>query len=286
MFDVSGVVNSLNKIVEKLGALIISIGGDDADYVCKLQINSGQSIPNNTMTKVALATKIHDPENCGDTTNYKITITKAGYYAVSAGIMFDNPTASARYYALIKKNGSELQFGGQDQTAGVADRYPEPKIADTFYFEKGDYLELYAFQNSGGAKNIYNNQQTFLSVAKINKYSGGGSQPNGEGWHTVAAGDFLNGWVNYNSNTHYPASYFIDSFGIVHLRGLVKSGTVGQNIFILPAGYRPAKECLFAIDSNNAFGVCIVASSGGVKINAGSNAYCSLEGVTFRADGY
>lgn len=53
------------------------------------------------------------------------------------------------------------------------------------------------------------------------------------------APSLLNSWANYGIG-HNPAGYFKDTLGIVHLRGLVKDGTVGQAIFTLPTGYRPS----------------------------------------------
>ncbi|MCP4710447.1 MAG: hypothetical protein GY869_17630 [Planctomycetes bacterium] len=59
-----------------------------------------------------------------------------------------------------------------------------------------------------------------------------------QSWQTPA---FQNSWINYGSG-YNPAQYFKDSMGIVHLRGLVKNVTLGQTVFTLPAGYRPASR--------------------------------------------
>ena len=92
----------------------------------------------------------------------------------------------------------------------------------------------------------------------------------------------LNSWVNFDT-TFNSAGYYKDSFGIVHLRGLVKSGTVGVAIFTLPTGYRPVKTELFANVSNNAFGRIDIDVSGNVILTTGSNVSASLDGMTFRA---
>ena len=52
----------------------------------------------------------------------------------------------------------------------------------------------------------------------------------------------LNSWVNFDVAINNSAGYYKDAFGIVHLRGLVKTGTVGLAIFALPVGYRPVKQ--------------------------------------------
>ena len=94
---------------------------------------------------------------------------------------------------------------------------------------------------------------------------------------------FLNSWVNFDATTFNAAGYYKDGFGIVHLRGLVKTGTVALAIFTLPAGYRPVKTELFSVVSNNAFGRVDVDTGGNVILTIGSNAFASLDGITFRA---
>jgi hypothetical protein len=97
------------------------------------------------------------------------------------------------------------------------------------------------------------------------------------------APSFLNGWLNYG-NGYNPAGYFKDSMGMVHLRGLVKSGTMNAAIFNLPAGYRPAYRNLFVNQSNGAIGRPDVTTVGDVIPAAGSNAWFSLDGISFRAE--
>ena len=91
----------------------------------------------------------------------------------------------------------------------------------------------------------------------------------------------LNSWVNKGSPVN-PTGYWKDPFGVVHLRGVVKSGTVGQAIFTLPIGYRPANDELYAVVSNDVFGSCNVTSAGNVVAYTGSNVYFCMDGITFR----
>ena len=93
----------------------------------------------------------------------------------------------------------------------------------------------------------------------------------------------LNGWVNYSSQ-YNPAGYFREA-GIVYLRGLVKSGTIGLSVFTLPAGYRPEFQELLVAVSNAALGRCDITVAGAVLTTAGSNVWFSLDGITFRASG-
>jgi len=96
----------------------------------------------------------------------------------------------------------------------------------------------------------------------------------------IGGGDFANSWVNYDDG-YEPAGYWKDSLGIVHVRGLIKSGTSGQSAFTLPAGYRPPYPVLFPADSNGAFGAVRVLTDGKV-VPYGSNTYFSLASISFR----
>lgn len=95
---------------------------------------------------------------------------------------------------------------------------------------------------------------------------------------------FLNSWVNYDTTPGWQhAGFWKDPLGIVHLRGLVKNGTPGSMIFILPPGHRPVSGSeIFATVATSAFGEIRVHSDGGVIHQTGSNSYVSLSGISFR----
>lgn len=95
-----------------------------------------------------------------------------------------------------------------------------------------------------------------------------------------------NGWVNYGS-TYESVTYWKDSCGIVHLAGMIKSGTTTDEtvIFTLPEGYRPRESEKFFAVSMNAICVIDIYSTGNVAIKAGANAgWLSLSGITFRSE--
>jgi hypothetical protein len=100
-------------------------------------------------------------------------------------------------------------------------------------------------------------------------------------WQTVT---FQNSWVDYNSGTYGAAGYYKDALGIVHLRGLVKDGTIGDvPIFTLPAGYRPAYPFAMTMSSNSAFAQGYIKSTGEVECLNGSNLSVWLTNIHFRA---
>ena len=105
-----------------------------------------------------------------------------------------------------------------------------------------------------------------------------------EPWNEVT--NFLGTWVNFNPSVWATAAYYKDSLGRIHLKGLVKSGTCGTNIFTLPSGYRPLLNLVFATSSDNAHGRVDIKSDGSVFANSSacSNIFVSLDGISFRAE--
>ena len=108
---------------------------------------------------------------------------------------------------------------------------------------------------------------------------------------TWTGASFATNWQDY-SVSYQPVSYFKDSMGLVHLRGLAKctTGTTpGTTIFTLPVGYRPAKIEMFAVRSNDAAGVdscrLDVNAAGAVSTSTdftpASSAWISLSGILF-----
>ena len=81
--------------------------------------------------------------------------------------------------------------------------------------------------------------------------------------------------------------------GFVHVRGMVKNGTVSPYstgaVFTLPPGYRPMVDCLFATVSCEAggtpsFSVAYVRADGKVEAGYGFNAWFCFNGISFKAE--
>lgn len=106
-----------------------------------------------------------------------------------------------------------------------------------------------------------------------------------EAWNTPT---FQNSWVNFGSGFS-AAAYKKDNMGTVHLKGVVKSGTVGTDIFTLPAGYRPAESRMFRTITNTGVGNDVIGradiyGNGEVKHIQGGNTYFVLDGISFPAE--
>lgn len=102
-----------------------------------------------------------------------------------------------------------------------------------------------------------------------------------DSWHTPT---LLNSWVDYDTTQWQGARYRKLSNGMVTIQGLVKNGTgPPSDVFVLPVGYRPAKNLIFATIANNVFGRLDVYPTGSVNWSSGgTNGFLSLS-VSFFA---
>jgi hypothetical protein len=122
-----------------------------------------------------------------------------------------------------------------------------------------------------------------------------------EPWHEVGtAGEppFDNGfcvWSNADAGSHNTAAFLRDRFGFVHLKGYVRAtGACDQNVgldpFVLPNGYRTAKQEVHPTLTNNVPWRINVNPTGNVEIepatpdmwNNNFSQWISLDGISFR----
>lgn len=94
-----------------------------------------------------------------------------------------------------------------------------------------------------------------------------------------------NGWVNFGSG-NADAQCRVSTDGVVHLAGLIKSGTATSEtvVGVLPAGFRPAAtERFIAATAGGAAVAMRIEASGNIVIDGGtaSSAFLSLSGITF-----
>ncbi|MBL7723604.1 MAG: hypothetical protein JNK27_05620 [Chitinophagaceae bacterium] len=105
---------------------------------------------------------------------------------------------------------------------------------------------------------------------------------------TETAPVLQNSWINYGLG-FADAKYYKDKEGVVHLKGLIKNGTITSNtiLFTLPAGYRPSTsgQLIFSVDNATGIGRVDVKANGDVVVvTATTNAFLNLTGISFRAD--
>jgi hypothetical protein len=104
-------------------------------------------------------------------------------------------------------------------------------------------------------------------------------------WYTPT---FTNSWVAFGNAGYQNPQYRRNSMGRVEMRGLMKSGTVNTQAFLLPAGFRPVNGEIFITGASGGVADLRVFASGEVRVSGyfagGTNGSVSLGGVTFTAE--
>ncbi|WP_051811950.1 hypothetical protein [Kitasatospora sp. MBT63] len=114
-----------------------------------------QSIPNNTITSLTLDSETVDTYNGHSTSvnTSRYTPTVPGYYEVN-GVYGPAASASGNRFLLVAKNGVATALGQGGGAAAAATNTGSVQVTDTVFCNGStDYIEIRAFQNSGGALN-------------------------------------------------------------------------------------------------------------------------------------
>jgi hypothetical protein len=128
---------------------------------------SAQSIPNNTFTAVTLDTV--DQLGGGDTmwvtgSNTRFTAQTAGTYQISGQVTFV-ANATGERAAKFRLNGS-ADVSEPIENPGAGGPTTVSLVAFHLHLNVGDYIELMAYQNSGGSLNTYANAEACFALAR------------------------------------------------------------------------------------------------------------------------
>lgn len=114
------------------------------------------------------------------------------------------------------------------------------------------------------------------------------------GWIDVPSSQMQNGWQTYNTTT-YQVAYRKIGLSVFH-RGLIRYGTEGTSMYVVPNGFRPTRgsEIFYAlssglIPSNGGHkGVRVQVVSGGIVSQVGTsalgNGFISLNCINYVTD--
>jgi hypothetical protein len=221
--------------------------------------------------------------------------TESKQIAIGEGhsALTDNPhgTTAAQVGALPITGGTIN--GGDLVLKGTADNAGDIIFQDSSGRQKGR-IWTNPDSNVSGLSISSGDNTADITIDKDGKVGIGAATPNAklqvaggltvleqEPWQTPT---LENGWVPFATG-YNPPGYFKDSMGIVHLRGLVRSGKIGFSIFTLPIGYRPEFQNIFAASTApDVYARLDVLTDGRVFPQTGSaNSWLSLDGITFRA---
>jgi hypothetical protein len=135
---------------------------------CGVKKTDDQSINTGTYTVVSWASEDFDTNSMHDnaTNNTRITIPtgKTGYYLLTGGIAF-NSNGTGNRIVRVYKNGADLRWLSSVAAANTGNFTIVP-FSQTFSLTAGDYLEIYAYQTSGGSLSVMSDAQagTFWQV--------------------------------------------------------------------------------------------------------------------------
>lgn len=135
-----------------VGSIIWRIESAPEPVSCRAYLTSNQSIATGTWTKVTLNSESFDhPDNLFDSsTNYRFTAPFTSRYAVGASVTIDHGASTMGIR--IVKNGSTVlaeHYSGIGTTNATSQT-----VTDIYQLAASDYIELFAYQGSGGNENV------------------------------------------------------------------------------------------------------------------------------------
>lgn len=131
--------------------------------------STGQSIPNGAYTPIIFNNIERNTHGAYNSSNGTFTVPVSGLYRVSGSYAINLTTGSAAtYYAAIRLNGNAVpRQNTYTFTNAVSNVYSAPIDCD-LYLTAGTYIELCAFQNTGGSRALDGNGlNNFFSVTKL-----------------------------------------------------------------------------------------------------------------------
>lgn len=99
-------------------------------------------------------------------------------------------------------------------------------------------------------------------------------------WTNVTT--FTNGWTNYGSG--FTVARYTKIGDVVHLQGLIRSGTINTTAFTLPTGYRPTGTILLSVLSNESGFDATLGSVGRLAIQSDGQVIPQVSGPSGRTD--
>jgi hypothetical protein len=118
---------------------------------CYVYANSGQTLTNNTSTKVAFDTKIYDTSTAFSTSTNRFQPTVAGYYQVSTAYSFGGATYTRNILRLYVNGSDYVRLYDVGLSVGTIYTVLTVSGSALIYLNGStDYLETFVQQTSGG----------------------------------------------------------------------------------------------------------------------------------------
>ena len=132
--------------------------------------NANQSIANSSLTTVAFNSEYFDTDTIHDTStnNSRLTCKTAGIYLIEGGVSFNTNGGHDVALNVLLNGTTNIK---QVRYRAVVAYLAKIEISTTYSLAVNDYVELQAFQNSGGAVNAVaeTNNAPVFSMAYLGK---------------------------------------------------------------------------------------------------------------------
>jgi len=144
--------SNASQITLKSGATLTNFPKNSPTFLAYSASN--QSCSNQTNTLVNIDTELFDIGGNFDTSAKRFTVTEAGYYYIFYQYRWETATDFDDQKVWISYNSSTYPSDNIISTWGANDYYTKQGSYQTRLLAVGDTLDLYAYQNSGGSKNL------------------------------------------------------------------------------------------------------------------------------------
>lgn len=128
--------------------------------------SAAQTIQDTQWTKISFNSEDYDTlTEYDNATNYRFTATVAGYYLIHSTVLWNTVVDTKLYKVAIYKNNDEV---ATDEVLASTNTALSTRVTDTISLAVGDYIEIFVWQNGGGAINTYGGTAyTYLTISKI-----------------------------------------------------------------------------------------------------------------------
>jgi hypothetical protein len=156
-------------------ANVVEDGVNDAHFQPAVSVfhNTTQSLTSGTEASLAFnserfdtAGNVASTQHDNATNNSRLTCRYAGKYQVSAHVEIAANATGIRYIA-FRVNGTASQYIGQATLLGSASLAAALNLSSLIDLAVNDYVEVRAFQNSGGALNVTASSSTIRYAAEF-----------------------------------------------------------------------------------------------------------------------
>lgn len=162
--------NTAGQIIKATGATRNNVFLPNQSQALGAEVKSGVdfSVANTTSTAIVFNTTVWDTDSCVDLVAHptRITINNPGMYVVTGNVQFTSNATGIRQIGIYVSGSTYAAISNGNALTGLATNLSVSAVIECV---AGDYIELMAYQTSGGALNVQAfNGMPVLSVVRQN----------------------------------------------------------------------------------------------------------------------